>query len=469
MRRILFFLLGFYKAFGQTDSTVVCLPCNQIKEDQAFVRLKKTIATRPIRIVHIGDSHIQISHFSKQIRDRFTQYVELAGSGISFPYSMAKSVDGPYFKTKSSGSWVGDNILSSKPKLDLALTGYSVRTLDTSASIKFQLRDSKFKFQGVKVWYHADSLSYLPDLGDSFQLKELVHAEQRMGFAYFVKKSEIDQFELKLIKKDTLQREFQLHGIELVNSDDQFIYHALGVAGAQFAHLIHHTERWKEQLRLLNPDLLIFSFGTNEAYNANFDAASFVKQASRFFDDIRVVLPSVSILVTSPPDTRSRNRIPAKQVDVIEGQSQLKASFYDLNKVMGGFGSFQPWFDHEYFLKDKLHLSKSGYQLQADLFSLALIRSLMPQWDIQSLQQHVEKYTNLLLKNKYISDSLAVDTFVIRPKKRNLSKSLFHKVKKGDTFYSIAKRYHISLEALEDKNRRLKSKSLHVGDRIRIK
>jgi len=120
-----------------------------------------------------------------------------------------------------------------------------------------------------------------------------------MAVAHFVAKNRFDQFELKLLKKDSLNQSFQLHGIELIYSQGNLDYHALGVAGAQFSHLINHSKSWKEQLKLLNPHLLIFSYGTNEAYNVNFDSSTYVQQVSRFLGEIRQILPSVAILLTS--------------------------------------------------------------------------------------------------------------------------------------------------------------------------
>jgi len=462
LRKLLFFLLGFYAALGQTDSTVICLPCNQINEDQAFLQLKNSIGSRPFRIVHIGDSHIQIGHFAKQIRDVFAAHVPLMGTGISFPYSMAKSVDGPWFKSKATGIWIGDKILSANPKLDLGLTGYSVMTKDSAASISFQLRDSKANYDGVKVWFNSDSLSFFPDLGDNFHLLNFTQMGTKMGVAHFVAKNRFEQFELKLLKKDSLEQSFQLHGIELLNSKGSLAYHALGVAGAQFSHLIFRTPHWKEQLKLLNPDLLIFSYGTNEAYNANFESPVYVKQISRFLDEIRQILPSVAILLTSPPDTRSQNRIPTKQVEVIQGLSQIKSAFYDLNKVMGGFGSYQAWIEHNYFLKDKLHLNKAGYELQADLFMLALLGQLQPNWDLSNLQTRVEAQANTLVR-KIVEDSLNKDTLITPP-----VEILYHRVKKGESFYSIAKRYKLTIDALVRRNKRFKTKALQVGGRIRI-
>lgn len=461
-----------FSALGQTDSSVVCLPCNQLVEDQVFVKLKDTWSKRPIKIVHLGDSHIQIGHFSAQIRAQLNTIALLNGTGITFPYSLAKSVDGVWYKAKASGQWTADNILSSKPKVDLGLTGYSIKTLDSMATISFQLKEAPADFSEVKIWYNADSLAFQPDLGSDFSLKETVKGEGKLGYARFIRKNQNSSIQLKLIKKDSLAREFQFHGLEFVSSTTGFEYHSLGVVGAQFTHLIQHAKLWKEQLQLLNPDLVIFSYGTNEAYNGNFDALSYTKQTGRFLDEIRSILPSTAILVTSPPDTRSRNRVPHKQIEIIEAQSKWKSSFYDLNKVMGGFGSFAPWFESNYFLKDKLHLNKAGYQLQAKLFMIPFLNQLKPKLDLTLLKSDVEKSIQTIRKKVIAQDSVVKDldvTEVIVPRKKIIHSEVFHTVKKGDTFYSIAARYHVTVKSLEAKNRQVKSTALQLGDRIRIK
>ncbi len=450
------------------DSTVVCLPCNQIITDKAFIKLKNTWEKRPIRIVHLGDSHVQIGHFSNQMAEIFRQIQTLKGSGITFPYSLTKSVDGSWFKSKSTGVWLGDNILSAKPKLDLGLTGYSVKTVDSTASISFQLKDPNLNFTEIKIWYNSDSLSYLPDLGNNFTLKEIVKSGIGMGYAHFFRKNPVSQFDLSLIKTDPNELEFQLHGVELITSNSEFEYHALGVAGAQFSHLIQHEIRWKEQLKLLNPDLLIFSFGTNEAYNGNFDPITFSKNVSRFFEEIRALIPTIAILVTSPPDTRSRNRIPQKQLEVLDAQSLLNSSYYDLNAVMGGFGSFQPWYDNNYFLKDKLHLNKAGYQLQAKLFMLALLEKLKPEWNSEALKDDVEQSIKFIQNEITSIDSSNIDSKISLKKKKTKRKNTFHRVQKGDTFTSIAAQYQIPLNTLLKRNHRFKSSVLKIGEKIRV-
>jgi hypothetical protein len=130
---------------------------------------------------------------------------------------------------------------------------------------------------------------------------------------------------------------------------------------------------------------------------------------------------------------------------------------------MGGFGSYQPWIEHNYFLKDKLHLNKAGYELQADLFMLALLGQLQPSWDLSNLKTRVEVQANALVR-KIVVDSLNKDTLVSTPP----VEILYHRVKKGESFFSIAKRYKLNVDALVRRNSRHKSKALQVGDRIRI-
>jgi hypothetical protein len=470
LRKALFFLLVAFTSFGQSDSTVICLPCNQIIEDQAFTKLKNTWKKRPIKIVHLGDSQIQFGYFSAQIIEILNSIGDLKGSGITFPYSLAKSVDGAIYKAKKNGRWDGENILSTRPKLDISLTGYSIKTLDSNASISFQFKDPKFNFSELKIWYNTDSLSFTPSLGDNFELKEIVRTNGKIGFARFSRKNPITQFELKLIKSDSSAKEFQLHGLDFITTNSDFEYHSLGVVGAQFTHLIQHTILWKEHMKMLNPDLLIISYGTNEAYNGNFDSNAYSKQINRFLNEIREEVPSVSILLTSPPDTRSRNRIPKMQNTIIESQSKIQSSFYDLNKVMGGFGSFQPWYENDFFLKDKLHLNKAGYQLQAKLFMLALIGQLKSNKHLDELISQVAEKSRLVVRKTSVQDTVVKDSIrLVIPEKKVVEKSIYHKVKSGDTFYSISKKYHISVDVLIARNRKKKSTALQLGDRIRIK
>jgi lysophospholipase L1-like esterase len=146
------------------------------------------------------------------------------------------------------------------------------------------------------------------------------------------------------------------------------------------------------QIKILKPDLIICSFGTNEAYNANWESQSYKKALQEFIQQIQLFSPKTVFILTSPPDTRSQNRVPKYQQEVIRVLAEMKVPFYDLNAAMGGFGSSVDWVKNGCFLKDQLHLTKEGYQIQAKLFVLALFKSWGDQSSFENLQKQVNQH-----------------------------------------------------------------------------
>lgn len=86
----------------------------------------------------MGDSHVQIGHFSGEIK----RLLGVRKEGIQFPYRLAKSVDGRVLKSKASGRWEGTSILKPSAGWNIGLAGYAVSTRDSTAQITFTLKDS---------------------------------------------------------------------------------------------------------------------------------------------------------------------------------------------------------------------------------------------------------------------------------------------------------------------------------------
>ena len=371
---------------AEVDSLQVCLPCNDIQQDSSLALLATKWKSGDLKVLHLGDSHVQIGHFSGEIK----RLLQAKNSGIHFPYPLAKSVDGRLFKTKAFGNWTGTSVLKPTSGVNMGLTGYAVSTRDTSAKIQWIAKDSLLSFRRVRIWTESDSCALQPDLGSGFVL---VNQQQkgRMSFYDFESISPVHQFTLSL-RKVGIGDQFTLHGIELLSEEKGIEYIDLGVAGAQFTHLKSRANLVSDQIKILQPDLIICSFGTNEAYNAKWAIQSYKKALQEFIQEIKLVSPKTIFLLTSPPDTRSQNRVPKHQQEVIRVFAETKVPFYDLNAAMGGFGSIMDWVKNGCFLKDQLHLTKEGYQLQAKLFVLALFKSWGDQTSFENLQKQVNQH-----------------------------------------------------------------------------
>ena len=371
---------------AEVDSLQVCLPCNEIQKDSSLTLLATKWKSGDLKILHLGDSHVQIGHFSGEIK----RLLQAKNSGIHFPYPLAKSVDGRLFKTKASGNWTGVSVLKPASGINISLTGYAVSTRDTSANIQWIAKDSLLSFRRVRVWTESDSCALTPELGPFFQVTQ-VQQQGNMRYYDFESTYLVNEFTLSL-RKVGGGDQFTLHGIELPVEEKGIEYNDLGVAGAQFTHLKSRSTLVLDQIKILKPDLIICSFGTNEAYNANWESQSYKKAWQVFIQEIQAISPKSVFLLTSPPDTRSQNRIPKHQQEVIRVLAETNVPFYDLNAAMGGFGSSKDWVKKGYFLKDQLHLTKDGYHIQAKLFALALFKSWGDQASYENLQKQVNQH-----------------------------------------------------------------------------
>jgi LysM repeat protein len=192
--------------------------------------------------------------------------------------------------------------------------------------------------------------------------------------------------------------------------------------GAQFTHLIDRAPWTIEQLQHLKPDIIIFSFGTNEAYNGKLDTLAYTQQVQAFLHKLSIACPQTAIILTTAPDTRSRNRIPPMQRPI---NNQLKTiaareklTVYDLNAAMGGWGSLHTWYNHKLTISDKLHFNAAGYALQGQLFTLSLMQAynkvnFRDTLDITELSNTVHTSMKALVRDfnaQTMGDSLRFDS-----------------------------------------------------------
>lgn len=356
--------------WAKIDSTLVGGSLPSILRDSSLANLASKWKSGSLKVVHLGDSHIQIGHFSSEVK----RLLGINKLGIQFPYSLAKSVDGRILKTKASGLWTGFSVLQPASGKNIGLVGYAVSTRDTTAQIQFTAKDTLVQLGRVRVWFESDACSMEPELGPGFT-PILRRQQGKMVYVEFEATHPMNHFSLALRKSKALQDVFTLHGIELLSEGVGMEYHDLGVAGAQFTQLTSRGTLVLDQIQLLQPDLIICSFGTNEAYNANWNPIVHKQALLQWMQEIKVISPQAAFLFTSPPDTRSQKRIPQNQLEVIRVLSEMPAPFYDLNAAMGGFGSSLDWIKRGLLLKDQLHFNREGYQQQAALFVLALFKS----------------------------------------------------------------------------------------------
>jgi lysophospholipase L1-like esterase len=188
-----------------------------------------------------------------------------------------------------------------------------------------------------------------------------------------------NKIKITVEKKDSSDI-FNLLGIYLDNKDEKgIVYNSLGVGGSSLYSITDHNSLLVDNISNYGPDLIILSFGSNDAYYKNFDNNNYKLKLVEFIKNISSKNPNTTFLLTSPPDSRSKNREPVslpaiQQIFSEIAETRNNVAYWDLRSIMGGENSVNNWLKNKLAENDKLHYTKAGYDLQAQLLIKALLK-----------------------------------------------------------------------------------------------
>jgi LysM repeat protein len=343
-----------------------------------YVKLKQLETKKDckLRIVHIGDSHIQADLFTGKMRALLQERFGNGGLGFSFPYNLAKT-NGNYFIKYSASTTLecSRNVFADSTK-PIGLSGISMETTAKDFAIELQVRDEQYKFNTIKVVspqnqrlidlatasneikiesatpkviYHkikrGEALSIIAN-----KYKVSVSAIKKANGLYSnniragkVLKIPTNETEPKIISRKEfipltlIENEnsysyyspteldkiyilpaenattFSLNGIVLENNSSGIVYSNIGVNGAK-ASDYNKFPMFFEQLKVLEADLIIISLGTNESFD-KLETQAYFERLNQMITSIKIQNPSIEILVTTPPPSLWKRKYPNTLVE----------------------------------------------------------------------------------------------------------------------------------------------------------
>jgi len=332
-----------------------------------------------VHVVHIGDSHIQADFFTGKVRTLFKEDFRfpMTSRGFTFPYRAAKTNNPQDYRVTYSGEWLGKKSVKRREFSQWGLSGINAITYAEEATLTINPNReyNDYDIKKVKLFYPVfDRQSYevelVLDAGNQMTSKLMSD-----GYIEFRLLKPQKSVTFKLKKTAPGQVYFILQGVMLESDRPGLTYSATGVNGAEVATYFR-CEDFSANLAQINPDLIVISLGTNDAYVPNFDANLFKSNYKKLIADIRKLLPKVPILLTTVGDSyrrRKPNRSNELASDAILNLGkEMNVGVWDFFRVMGGFKSIKSWREQNLTAKDLLHLSKGGYELQGELFFQAL-------------------------------------------------------------------------------------------------
>ncbi|NQY11882.1 MAG: hypothetical protein HRT71_20495 [Flavobacteriales bacterium] len=348
-----------------------------------YKKLNLALTTKEtnVNIMHVGGSHIQADIWSGVMRSNLqTMEPHMKGErGMVFPLHMARSNNPANYKTKYTGKW---EKCRSAQKLDdcpVGLLGYQIRTVDTLTTFKIYCYDEyyplNYKSNRVRLYYDMSDQSYTPFVIDN-GVKKIMKFNKFLGFVEYKFDSDQDTIFFQVERTDTTQQYFELYGIQLENDDPGLVYQNIGCNGADVPSYMH--SEWLEQhLHSIDVDLVIFSIGINDAYDADFTPESYKLNYDTLINIFRRVYPKVDILFTTNNDSHYRRKPNQRAFEVRKVMQQLcierNAAMWDMFEIMGGLGSIDKWVEIELAKPDRIHFTNDGYLLIGNMMYNALI------------------------------------------------------------------------------------------------
>lgn len=337
-----------------------------------------------LRVMHIGGSHVQAGTLTRQLRNDLLSLRPAldGGRGLVFPFSAARTNNPSSFTTSYEGPWKVTKNVQRDPDHRLGLTGIALSASNDKASVMVTTvardpkpQDPAFRFNDVSVLGYSSVGERIPvvviEKGDT-----LVgcRVDSCWSFALPALTDSV-----RIATKG--QGEFTLTGIFLDNPFPGISVTGIGVNGASLGSYAKCPDL-VDDLRLVNPDLVIFGIGINDATATNFSVEDFVARYKVLVSQVRSVNPDCALLFVTNNDSfrwvrrkgyvvNSNGRL-AEQGFFRLGK-ECGAGVWNLFDIMGGLGSMRKWEAAGLAKRDKIHFTEEGYDLVGDLLFNALM------------------------------------------------------------------------------------------------
>lgn len=321
--------------------------------------LKDADTTR-VRVLHIGDSHIQAEFVTNRLRELLQARYGNAGRGLMVPLRLAGTNQSHDFSATSPLArehWTQTRLLKTPWPARPGMTGIAARP-----------------DQATTVTWHTTVPGH-----------DIVNAT-------LITDSGLTP--VSATGADSLTTDIAagqaVYGLLTDNGRPGLLYSAIGNNGACYYDYLLIRD-FPQQTALFNPDLIVLSMGTNEAFSYNTDA-----EIERSVRDMVTALrhhnPNAQMLILGPMECQKNRRhgqrplspdfdILERNHDVSVMLSRIAADmgvpYWDFYTVAGGHGASDKWLaDKLMNQNDHIHLLKAGYELEAQLLFDALTHAL---------------------------------------------------------------------------------------------
>jgi len=441
------------------------------KTAQHFKELLDSAQIKRTVLFHFGASHVQSEVFTTEARTFLSKEFGYSGYGFLFPFSAANTYSSVNYKTEHTGNWSFAKCYQIPPQIPLGARGITIETTDTSAGFSLLFKEP-IAADDFELIVFFENNEFTPDFevksgGSVFVVNDSVRANwEGKNYVILEMSQSFENLHLNILPCKKQNQLFRFYGFSLERKEKTgFLYQSLGVGASPFEAVLH-LEKLKEQASVLNPDIVMLDYGTNNILYKNSVPITIYQSVAEAVALFREINPKIIIILTSTQDLFHKGRFIKAAVEFAQVMDSLAKlhncmywNFYDLS---GGFAQIKNWQSKGYAQNDHIHLTQSGYRLKGYLLYKSFINTY------QHINKNLGDYSFAIPVKNY-------DDLIEKHLKANQGKNSVvststgrYVIKPGDTLSRISQKFGVSVDKIKRLNN-LSSDLIIIGRVLKIK
>jgi lysophospholipase L1-like esterase len=337
-----------------------------------------------VNIVHMGGSHVQAGAIGHRMRELFEglAWGITDERGLVFPFRVAETNSTIYTSSEADGNWEGCRCAHNRHSCNWGMSGMVARTTTDSARLDIWAgrSDSSFYRSDFARLYVDHNERHFTPVFAKADLVDTVWHNKAENYYEWRFNTLVDTLSWYFVKTDSLAEGVSVQNVYLGNSQSTLNYHEIGVNGASTRSYLR-CDDMERQLPGLEADLVIFGIGINDAHvpYGRFDKDEFITRYDSLVARFLSANEDTRFLFLTNNDSYRRRRPNPNGKLVHEAMYELAAkhdaAVWDLFEIMGGYQSVDDWDRAGLAKGDRIHFTRKGYYLQAELMYAALMKN----------------------------------------------------------------------------------------------
>lgn len=340
-----------------------------------------------LEVLQIGDSHIQPGVMTEPLAYLLQNEFGDGGYGLAFPFQVAQTNGHGGYQTFSNMPWTTAKVIQEKPNSPIGISGYTITNKSAESTITWEF-DSLVggnEVQWVKIFHASimDSNFHYQLVNDRNETAQRIASLSNAHSTVFYFAHPTFVFELRHEQFYEKQKSSTIYGVYVANDQKGARVSSVGVNGATYKHYAQSIE-FRHQLDQLQPDLIILSLGTNEAFQSNFDDTLFFDEVLNLVQMMQSLESHPVVILSTPPAVSIRKSsgkkgyyapnpiVPRVRDVIIDVADRLEIPVYDLYAAMGGANSMKNWSQLGMTDKRQIHFSPKGYKILGESMAKAI-------------------------------------------------------------------------------------------------